>query len=97
MTSYVARKVVQWFQRTSPAEKREPTELSSREREILRLLARGFAYKEMADSLGISIGTINTHVRRIYQKLHVRSRGEAVALFAPFPDEPQAPAGPGRG
>lgn len=90
MTSYIARKVVQWFQKqASPKPAEEP--LSTREREILRLLARGYAYKEMADSLGISIGTINTHVRRIYQKLHVSSRGEAVAKFAPFPDEPRAP------
>ncbi len=90
MTSYIARKVVQWFQKqASPQPAGEP--LSTREREILRLLARGFAYKEMAESLGISIGTINTHVRRIYQKLHVSSRGEAVAKFAPFPDEPHAP------
>jgi len=45
----------------------------------------------MADTLGISMGTINTHIYRIYQKLHVRSRGEAVALFTSFPNEPKAP------
>lgn len=90
MTSYIARKVVQWFQKQAPPQPAEEP-LSTREREILRLLARGFAYKEMAETLGISIGTINTHVRRIYQKLHVSSRGEAVAKFAPFPDEPRAP------
>jgi DNA-binding NarL/FixJ family response regulator len=94
MSSYIARKVVQWFQKQQPEPRSEPEGLSAREREILRLLARGFAYKEMADSLGVSIGTINTHIRRIYQKLHVSSRGEAVALFAPFPSEPKA-AGPG--
>ena len=92
MNSYIARKVVQWFQKKPPEARIEPDGLSAREREILRLLARGFAYKEMAEALGISIGTINTHIRRIYQKLHVRSRGEAVALFAPFPSEPKAPA-----
>lgn len=91
MTSYIARKVVQWFQKNQPEPRQEPEALSAREGEILRLLARGFAYKEMADNLGISIGTINTHVRRIYQKLHVSSRSEAVALFAPFPSEPKAP------
>ena len=90
MTSYIARKVVQWFQKQAPTAPAEDP-LSAREREILRLLARGFAYKEMAETLGISIGTINTHIRRIYQKLHVRSRGEAVAKFAPFPGEPRAP------
>ena len=92
MTSYIARKVVQWFQKQSTPVHAETDGLSPREREILRLLARGYAYKEMADSLGVSMGTINTHIRRIYQKLHVRSRGEAVALYAPFPGEPQAPA-----
>lgn len=91
MNSYIARKVVQWFQKQQPQPRNEPEGLSAREREILRLLARGFAYKEMADSLGLSIGTINTHIRRIYQKLQVRSRSEAVALFAPFPSEPKAP------
>ena len=92
MTSYIARKVVLWFQqKQAGAPKKQPEELSAREREILRLLARGYAYKEMADTLGISMGTINTHIYRIYQKLHVRSRGEAVALFAPFPNDPQAP------
>ena len=91
MSSYIARKVVQWFQKKPSAVRNAPEELSAREREILRLLARGFAYKEMAEALGISIGTINTHIRRIYQKLHVSSRGEAVALFAPFPGEPKAP------
>lgn len=91
MTSHIARKVVLWFQKQAPARTVEGDVLSSREREILRLLARGFAYKEMADNLGISIGTINTHVRRIYHKLHVSSRGEAVALFTQFPDEPRAP------
>lgn len=91
MTSYIARKVVLWFQRQGASRPNAPEALSSREREILRLLARGYAYKEMADALNISIGTINTHIRRIYQKLHVSSRGEAVALFAKFPDDPHAP------
>ncbi len=85
MSSYIARKVVQWFQSKKPNTRKELEVLSDREREILRLLARGFAYKEMADTLEISIGTINTHVRRIYQKLHVSSRSEAVALLSPLP------------
>jgi DNA-binding CsgD family transcriptional regulator len=55
--------------------------LSPREEEILRLLARGHRSKEMADELGIGIRTVNTYVRNIYEKLHVRSRAEAVARF----------------
>jgi DNA-binding NarL/FixJ family response regulator len=93
MTSYIARKVVCWFQQAQPP-KQETDALSPREREVLRFLARGFAYKEIADALGISLPTVTTHIHRIYQKLHVRSRGEAVALFAPFPTEPQAPPRP---
>jgi DNA-binding CsgD family transcriptional regulator len=69
-------------------------DLTTRERDILRLLARGYAYKEMADALGISIGTINTHIRRIYHKLHVSSRAEAVALFTHYPGDPHAPVAP---
>lgn len=91
MTSYIARKVVLWFQKQKPAPAAGGEVLTSREREILRELARGYAYKEIAHNLGIGIGTINTHVRRIYHKLHVSSRGEAVALFSDFKDEPRAP------
>jgi len=55
--------------------------LSPREREILELLARGLMYKEIAESLSIRVVTVNTHVRRIYGKLHVRSRAQAVARY----------------
>jgi DNA-binding NarL/FixJ family response regulator len=93
MTSYIARKVVRWFQK-APSPKHEPEGLSPRESEVLRLLARGYAYKEIAETLGISLPTVNTHIHRIYQKLHVRSRGEAIALVAQVPVGPQAPSGP---
>ena len=91
MTSYIARKVVLWFQKQAGKPKPQADDLSARECEILRLLSRGFAYKEMAETLGITVGTINTHMYRIYQKLHVRSRGEAVALFASFPKDLRRP------
>jgi DNA-binding NarL/FixJ family response regulator len=84
MTSYIARKVVQSFH-ASPAAMPAPDALSPREWEVLRLLARGFAYKEICEELTLSMSTVNTHVHRIYEKLHVRSRGEAVARFASFP------------
>jgi DNA-binding NarL/FixJ family response regulator len=73
MTSYIARKVVQSFQQIAK-DKPEPNVLSPREREVLALLARGFTYKEITDALGISMPTVNTHIHRIYEKLHVRSR-----------------------
>ena len=84
MTSYIARKVVQAFQNT-PADPPEPDSLSPREREVLRLLARGYMYKEICDALNISMSTVNTHIHRIYEKLHVQSRGQAVAHYARFP------------
>jgi DNA-binding NarL/FixJ family response regulator len=76
MSAQIARKVVQSFQAPAP---KETEGLSLREKEILELLAQGFLYKEIADQIGSSIYTINTHVRRIYEKLHVRSRSQAVA------------------
>lgn len=80
MTSDVARKVVQSFRRPAPAEP-PGMALSERERRVLELLAAGHLYKEIADQLGISVTTVNTYIRRIYEKLHVRSRSQAVALF----------------
>ena len=84
MTSYIARKVVQAFQRQQ-SEKPEVNDLSPREWEVLELLSRGYAYKEISSALVISISTVNTHIHRVYEKLHVRSRGEAVAKFSSFP------------
>jgi DNA-binding NarL/FixJ family response regulator len=70
----IARKVIQTF--------RPPTEeLSQREREIVERLARGAQYKEIADDLSLSFNTVRTHVNRIYEKLHVHTRREAVARF----------------
>jgi len=86
MTTHIARKVVQSFQAsaaaaaTAPAPAAEPSEeLSPREREVLDLLSQGFMYKEISDKLGISFETVRTYIRRIYEKLHVRTRTEAVA------------------
>jgi DNA-binding NarL/FixJ family response regulator len=50
----------------------------------LNLLARGYLYKEIAESLNISVATVNTYIRRIYEKLHVRSRAQAVAKFTRY-------------
>lgn len=84
MSSNIARKVVQSFQRQG-AQPSEKDDLSSREREVLELLARGYLYKEIADTLHITVPTVNTYIRRIYEKLHVRSRAQAVAKFTYFP------------
>jgi DNA-binding NarL/FixJ family response regulator len=85
MTSNIARKVVQAFQQVRPAND-ETAELSAREQEVLDLLARGFLYKEIAESLGISVPTVNTYIRRIYEKLQVRSRAQAVAKYSNLQD-----------
>ena len=84
MSSNIARKVVQSFQRPA-LQSPEAVELSPREREVLELLARGYLYKEIAESLQISCPTVNTYIRRIYEKLHVRSRYQAVAKFTHIP------------
>jgi DNA-binding NarL/FixJ family response regulator len=90
MTSNIARKVVQSF-RQSSATASDGEGLSPREQEVLDLLARGYLYKEIAERLNISVPTVNTYVRRIYEKLHVRSRGQAVAKYAHLTDgEPGA-------
>src|ERR1035438_921965 len=83
MTSNIARRVVQAFHRQD-ATVPESAILSQREREVLELLARGYLYKEIMDSLNISRGTLNTYIRRTYEKLHVRSRSQAVAKFSHF-------------
>jgi DNA-binding NarL/FixJ family response regulator len=86
MSSNIARKIVQSFQRFSSTSPAEPDNLSPREREVLELLARGYLYKEIAEALHISVPTVNTHIRRIYEKLHVRSRSQAVAKFTHIPN-----------
>jgi DNA-binding NarL/FixJ family response regulator len=86
MSSNIARKIVQSFQRFSAGSSSDTENLSPREREVLELLARGYLYKEIADSLHISIPTVNTHIRRIYEKLHVRSRSQAIAKLTHIPN-----------
>ena len=80
MTAHIARKVVQSFQR-SAASTEATEDLSPREREVLDCLSQGFLYKEIAEKLGISYETVHTYIRRIYEKLQVRTRTEAVAKF----------------
>ena len=80
MTCSIARKVVRSF--SKPTEPTDPMAmLSPREKSVLSLLSQGFLYKEIAESLGISAGTVDTYIRRIYEKLQVHSRSEAIARF----------------
>lgn len=80
MSSHIARKVVQYVQQMGAASS-QTAELSPREREILELLAEGCQYKEIAEKLSLSVMTVRNHLHRIYEKLHVRSRTEAVVKF----------------
>lgn len=80
MSAPIARKVVQSLQAV-PARGGDKLELSVREREVLDGLAEGQAYKQIADKLGVSIHTVRNYIRRIYEKLHVCSRTEAVAKY----------------
>lgn len=84
MTTTIARKVVKAFHQASQPQP-VVAQLSTRENEVLQLLAQGFLYKEIADTLNVAVPTVNTYIRRIYEKLHVRSRTEAVARFAHLP------------
>ncbi len=84
MTANIARKVVRAFHQ-APSSDPATEELSNRESEVLQLLAQGYLYKEIADSLKNGVPTVNTYIRRIYEKLHVRSRAQAVAKFAHIP------------
>lgn len=92
MSNTIARKVVQFFTErqaagTQPPTGREKTPvdetscLTPREREILTQLAKGYHYKEIATVLSISVDTVRTHLQHIYEKLHVRSRTEAVVKY----------------
>jgi DNA-binding NarL/FixJ family response regulator len=78
MTSHIARRVVQSFQQPD-AQVGTIEGLSPREQEVLDYLAKGYLYKEIAAALSISYDTVHTHIRRIYEKLQVHSRTEAVA------------------
>jgi DNA-binding NarL/FixJ family response regulator len=80
MTTHIARKVVQSFQKAGPSPQ-SGDNLSTREQEVLDCLSQGFLYKEIAEKLGISYETVHTYIRRIYEKLQVRTRTEAVAKF----------------
>jgi DNA-binding NarL/FixJ family response regulator len=94
MTSSIARKVVQIFQPPTPTAP-DTEALSAREMEVLALLARGYLYKEIAATLAISSSSVNTYIRRIYEKLHVHSRAQAVLRYpqrvSPLP-RPSAPS-----
>jgi DNA-binding NarL/FixJ family response regulator len=80
MTSNIARKIIQSFTGATST-RNEMESLSDREQEVLECLAKGYLYKEVADLLHISYRTVHSHIEHIYEKLHVRSRTQAVAML----------------
>jgi DNA-binding NarL/FixJ family response regulator len=80
MSTSIARKVVHSFQSTPPRGM-ESADLSHRELEVLQALGQGLAYKQIAEQLNVSIHTVRNYIRRVYEKLHVRSRTEAVVKY----------------
>jgi len=80
MSSSIARRVVQTFKKPAASTDEIP-QLAPRERQILDLLNKGFLQKEIAERLSISYWTVQTHIGRIYEKLHVHSRAQAVAKY----------------
>ena len=86
MSMQIARKVVDFFQKTSTAAEIE--KLTLREQEVLSLLAKGLHFKEISTKLGITYNTVRNHQRAIYEKLHVHSRTEAVVKFLNREAEP---------
>ena len=95
ITSNIARKVVQFFHHNAHAARvgDEPQLLSPREQEVLEMVTRGYRYKEIADKLNIGVPTVNTYIRRTYEKLHVCCRAEAVAKFTHLSSQERKPAG----
>ena len=77
MSANIARKLVNLFQ-DEHIDEVPASGLSKRENEILLLLSKGLLYKEIADQLGISVGTVRQHIHKIYEKLHVQNRTEAL-------------------
>ena len=81
MSTGIARKVITSLQQRSAVQVNNTTsdfKLSARENEILQLLAKGLFYKEIANQLSISTGTVRQHIHNIYEKLHVQNRTEAL-------------------
>ena len=90
MTSEIARRVIESFRKRA-RRRDESVHLTTREEEVLVSLSRGYSNKEIADRLHVSVDTVRTHLKHIYEKLHVRSRAEAVARYMASKPPPDGP------
>jgi DNA-binding NarL/FixJ family response regulator len=86
MSSGIARKVVQSFTLGQQASRSDLETLSPREQSVLDLLSKGYLYKEISESLSVSVPTVNTYIRRIYEKLQVHSRTQAITKYLQKPN-----------
>jgi DNA-binding NarL/FixJ family response regulator len=93
MTSQIARRVIESFRRNIKIQN-EATRLSLRENQILQLLSQGYANKMIADKLDISIDTVCSHLKHVFNKLHVSSRTEAVVRYMASKSSQLKPPGP---
>jgi DNA-binding NarL/FixJ family response regulator len=84
MTSGIARRVTEYFRKRSNLP-HQSMHLSHREREILVMLSKGYSNKEIAAELKLSITTINSYLKNVYEKMHVHSRTQAVAKYLSIP------------
>ena len=89
MSAEIARRVVEAFHQPVKSPEAEEVRLSKRETEILELLTKGLANKEIGDRLDISVETVRVHLRRVYEKLHVHSRTEAAMKFRDSKEDPR--------
>jgi DNA-binding NarL/FixJ family response regulator len=80
MTGQIARRVIEAFRRPSPRDL-PAAQLTSRETDVLQLIAKGYANKEIASQLDVSVSTVRTHIEHIYDKLHVHCRTQAAAKY----------------
>lgn len=80
MSSLIARKVVAAFQNPAPPTQKDIT-LTERENELLGLLAKGYANKQIAERMGLTLESVKTYLKRVYDKLHVHCRTEAVVHY----------------
>jgi len=81
MNPEIARKVIDAFATARPTPKAIDLPLTKREKELLELLSKGLLYKEIAQELGITIGTVKQHIHKIYDKLQVNNKTEAINLY----------------
>lgn len=81
MSPSIARRLINVFRSNQVSTKSNQLPVSDRELELLTLLAKGLLYKEIADQLGIAVGTVKQHIHRIYDRLHVTNRTEAINLY----------------